>query len=114
MATKQVTDTVTRDVRICDRCGGTERFLYGAGGVCQACGRDVCGGCSVSDPDEPGDYPDHWCKECWELGERYRQKIENLRHQCSEDCRSHRRKWYGKCKDARDTDGQVTDGSVPS
>ena len=67
---------VKDEIRFCDECGATDRFDYGAGGSCALCLRDVCGRCSVPDPDDSGDYPTHWCKHCWSIGASFRERIE--------------------------------------
>lgn len=58
----------------CDICG--EKMSRQK--TCHLCGRDICEKCGIYDPNDMGDYPTRYCKECWEIGEYYREKISIL------------------------------------
>jgi len=56
---------------ICDICGkGTEHHR-----VCSICGRDLCSSCTKFDPRDMGDYPDKFCGQCFEIGQKYLDRI---------------------------------------
>lgn len=80
MRTKR-TETVEIEIVefTCDDCGTT--WVYtplkpqnrNPMMICRACGKDVCRQCVVYDPeDRDADYPDTYCKSCWEKGAEYR------------------------------------------
>ncbi len=97
MTTRQVEKVETHTETVCDRCGQTGRFSYGAGGRCGACGRDVCGRCNVPDPDDPGDYPVVWCKQCWDVGAPYRARIAEECEEHDARCEKIRKTWAALC-----------------
>lgn len=83
----RTTEQVTHDVTVmkCDFCKNAQGMGRGIK-QCPICGRDVCSDCAVktsedlSDkPDFYDDYPDYYCKECWEMGKQIRNQIINIR-----------------------------------
>jgi len=70
-------------VVICDFCKEDIGFRAEK---CEICGRDVCSRCAIlTDSDYLGsghylgDYPNFYCKECWDRGEQIRENILTLR-----------------------------------
>ena len=56
---------------ICDFCGnGTEHHR-----VCSICGRDLCSDCTKFDPRNIGDYPEKFCINCFQIGQKYIDQI---------------------------------------
>ena len=62
---------------ICDFCGKEITREY-SDKKCVMCGRHVCTNCS-GDIDESGDYSEHMCKECWDIGLPFRLEIRKLK-----------------------------------
>lgn len=56
---------------ICDLC----KKGYRHGSVCSICGRDICTNCTKFDPRDMGDYPSKYCNECFDIGEKYLERI---------------------------------------
>lgn len=56
------------EIRNCDDCNVeiTEKHYINRQ-KCTICGKDLCKNC-VAHCDGWGDYPNHWCKDCWEIG----------------------------------------------
>lgn len=56
---------------VCDLCGkGTEHHR-----VCGICGRDLCSSCTKFGPRDMGDYPDKFCSQCLDVGQKYLDRI---------------------------------------
>lgn len=56
---------------ICDLCGkGTGHHR-----VCGICGRDLCSSCTKFDPRDMGDYPSVYCDHCFQIGQKYLDRI---------------------------------------
>lgn len=71
--------TKTKDVYTCDCCGGNINTHYIRINHCHICGRDICKKCSYDDPYDYGDYPNGWCRHCYNLwANNYEQKFTDL------------------------------------
>ena len=101
MGTRTEKAEVEREIRFCDVCGKTGHFDYGVGGWCIICKKDVCGRCSVPDPDDPGDHPNLFCRSCWDIGKPYREQIgeECDRHEAQ--CDEIRERWVKAASQAK-------------
>jgi len=82
--------------KFCDVCGTEIRIgLACSKAVCSYCKKDLCNKCVEHEESSFGDYRGPlWCKQCWEIGDEYRPKIEQLgieRDKLYEE-------WQAKCK----------------
>lgn len=79
-AREEIIETTT-----CDCCGKPwtrNRQLK----KCMCCGRDVCGACSVNDPDAHGDYPSWLCDHCRTLhNSKYKAMLHKLEQQYDDE-----------------------------
>lgn len=80
MSQQSIAHVESRTQYTCDICG--EVFGYRRSS-CRFCGRDLCMKHSISDPRDPGDYPNHFCQSCWSVGEIFREqeRLEIERHE---------------------------------
>ncbi len=67
---------VDREERIkfvyqCDLCGKISIHRK----ICSICNRDICSDCTVFDPICSGDCQDKYCSACFNIGEKYIDKI---------------------------------------
>ncbi len=79
----------TKTYYICDTCG--KRVVDTAWGKlknCRICKNHVCQECAIitdhwylEDGHFAGDYPDYYCKSCWESGKELRETILKCREQ---------------------------------
>lgn len=92
--TKILKEAVERH-RFCDECG-TELFwsLACSAAHCQYCKKDLCEKCVGHEENTGGDYRMVYCKNCWELGNDYRPKIEQLENEIDKLYEE----WQNKCK----------------
>jgi len=51
---------------------------------CYLCGIDICNKHTVFDDRCSGDYPDKYCENCWNIGEKYRKKIQEIEDEAYE------------------------------
>ena len=74
----KITEETTRTIRTryCDVCGDKITTQYSSHS-CECCGKDLCKKC-VGHEEDNGDYPNYYCKHCWEIGEDYRHKKKYL------------------------------------
>jgi hypothetical protein len=68
---------ISEDHYFCDLCGKGMRYY----GTCSMCGRDICKKCTEYDERDNGDYPNKYCKECWEIGRIFRELEEIVRNE---------------------------------
>ena len=69
---KKTKEKITTVIEIyCDDCTSK-----GAPKNCYFCKKDLCKVCVIEIYDM-GDYPDRWCKRCWDLTEPIRVKLKN-------------------------------------
>ncbi len=68
--------------------------------TCFICGRDICEDCTVHDDRTFGDYPTKYCKECWDIGEEYRNKMRDLQIECDEKTENLEIGWRNKARNA--------------
>jgi hypothetical protein len=63
---------------ICDVCGkGSDHHR-----VCSICGRDICFNCTKFDPRDIGDYPSIYCDHCFQIGQKYLDRISTEEEKC--------------------------------
>ncbi len=85
---KEITRTET--IFTCDICG--EKIPREK--TCNTCKRHICGKCSVADTrDWCDDYPRIHCKECWEIGKEYRDRIINEQAECDNKIEQFEKDW---------------------
>ena len=75
MSSKEITTTFKSisTEYFCDLCGKKSNWK------CQICKIDICKSHTVYDPDDfETDYPYTYCKQCWDIGSKHRQKIKDL------------------------------------
>jgi hypothetical protein len=88
--------TVEESHKYCDDCGiEIERGLRCNVAACEYCGKDLCDACIDHETSTFGDYRTVYCKKCWELGNDYRPRIEEL---SNEKDRLYE-EWRSKCKE---------------
>lgn len=69
---KEITETITRVVDICDICKNKEAECD-----CDICRRTLCHNCrTFHNFSKWDDYEGTFCKDCWDIGESHR-KLEN-------------------------------------
>lgn len=88
-------ETIHRKVKHCDICD-KETSLFGSKSCC-ICNIDLCEEHAIKNPQNHGDYPDVYCKQCWKIGKQYREEIFKLEEKISqiED------EWINKAKSAK-------------
>ena len=86
MTKQKEIQTETVSVTFCDVCG--ERAIPWLRRIkpCRICKKDICDRCAIitdhwylESGHFAGDYPDHYCKDCWERGEDIRKGIQACR-----------------------------------
>jgi len=86
----KIKETVTEEhsVILCDICGSKNIPFVNRINPCCICGKDVCVKCSIvtdhwmlEDGEYLGDYPEHYCRECWEKGKPIVEQILHCRHE---------------------------------
>jgi hypothetical protein len=105
MGTRQLPATTSE--LFCDVCGSTA-MLYGSGGKCQICDKDVCSSCSHAE-EWGGDYPPRWCNRCWEIGAPYRERIEELVQEHEQKTAAQRYAWRCAVADAANAADRESD-----
>lgn len=78
--------TVRKDVeethRYCDVCGvEILRCMACSVAKCACCGKDLCNACVGHEGYASGDYRVVYCRECWDIGDDFREKIAYLEEQ---------------------------------
>lgn len=63
------------DAYRCDLCGKV--FWHKI--TCSICNRDICTNCTFFDPRCDGDHPEKYCKQCFDIGKEYFDRMENER-----------------------------------
>jgi hypothetical protein len=74
--TKTTKEVITTN-KYCDVCG--DEIIRGMAcsvAKCEKCGKDLCNKCVGKENNTMGDYREVYCKVCWEIGEPYRQAIQ--------------------------------------
>ena len=92
---------------VCDRCG--KKPMYNMIHICKMCGNDVCSNCDVltdfsnllEKNNYNGDYPDHICKVCWEVGEGIRKDIEQVRFEAENNENTLVANWKKLCMERK-------------
>ena len=86
MGEKKVTKEETIITTYCDVCDSNAVPFSNRVQKCPICKKDVCGKCSIvtdhwglSPGDFEGDYPDHYCKTCWDNGQEIISAIKGCR-----------------------------------
>jgi len=71
--------TIITNIILCDDCGiEIKRDMACSVARCEICGKDLCDKCIGHEADTIGDYREVYCKKCWDIGEKYRYKINEL------------------------------------
>ncbi len=80
----------------CDRCSHTIKPRAHGPSVyeCKMCKRDLCCTCVYREYEDGGDYSTDYCKECWDLGDEFREWLQE--QELEESRRYH--DWKDKCK----------------
>lgn len=72
---KKIEYTTSTIAIFCDKCGREAVPYTRRVKKCQICSKDVCSECSIITDDDyladgafMGDYPNHYCDDCWEKG----------------------------------------------
>lgn len=63
----------------CGVCGAEMSSAASSSLHCECCGRVLCNSCVAHEKEGSIIYRVVWCKDCWEIGGRYRFEIEGLR-----------------------------------
>ena len=71
---KSIIETTTSEI-YCDICKTQIKSRYH---VCVICQKDICEKCVGHEDDTIGDYSNYYCKTCWQIGEPFRNKINQL------------------------------------
>jgi len=103
---KEIVQEVTNTIVTCDFCKTTNtRGVSWPIRQCKICERDVCTKCAIltdceylKDNQYSSDYPDFYCKECWEKGEKEREAILDLRKALDEQESHFLTAWRVKCR----------------
>ena len=83
--------TVKRRVYRCDECNKIVDMLY----PCTICGRLLCfeSKCYVFDTRQTGDYPDKYCRHCWNIGQPYLKRMVLLQDRCDAEIEELEETW---------------------
>lgn len=88
-------ETVTEEkivvYKYCDVCGAPA-----ARKGCKICRKDLCRNHRVADERDQGDYPDYFCKSCWEIGTKYRKQQKNIEDEADKQYLILQDKWESK------------------
>lgn len=95
-----IKETITQKIvnetiktRYCDDCGDKITPREYSSTHCYYCMKDICKKC-VGHEEDVGDYYNIFCKHCWEFGNEYRLKIEQLENEIEKL----QDEWQSKCK----------------
>jgi hypothetical protein len=76
---KRVQKQVSEEHKYCDVCGVEIKIgLACATACCECCRADLCRDCIAHEETSCGDYRTVWCAVCWEIGEKYMQRVKKL------------------------------------
>jgi len=103
---KKTEEVLVKDVKVtyyCDKCGEVAPYLY----RCNICKKEICKECQFKggysemtdwrcEPET--DYPDRYCKLCWELGKPYREKYRQLKGEHEQELSDVIDQWRGASK----------------
>jgi hypothetical protein len=64
---------------------------------CHICGRYACSAHGQYG-DEPGDYPNFYCNECWKIGEDYRKTMKEIEDKMYEKIEECEKAWHSAAK----------------
>jgi hypothetical protein len=92
MGKKEFKKEIPIDEYYCDICGDTIMIRK-----CYMCRKDLCYKHHINDPRDFGDYPDAYCRPCWDIGEKYRIKMEEIEDKADEECSELQSKWKEEC-----------------
>ena len=88
----------------CDYCGKDRGDMGRRICNCVICGKHVCTECdiwsdyeSLEDGCYSGDYPDHFCRSCWDKGEGIRKRIHAIRQDALVEEESVFQSWKDLC-----------------
>ena len=76
--TKYLKEAIERH-KFCDCC--LKEIMIGLAcsvAKCEYCKKDLCENCIGHEDNSGGDYRIVYCKQCWEIGEKYRSEIKQL------------------------------------
>ena len=93
---KKTTKEIITRHKYCDDCGKKikHQSMMCSVAKCNTCGKDLCENCIGEEEDTSGDYRTVYCKSCWDIGEKYRSKIEEYEKAIGDLYEE----WYNKCK----------------
>ena len=94
--TKEVTQTVNESEILCDLClleGKEKKIGSEYSRYCHLCERDICEEHIVFDDRDHSDYPNKYCISCWEIGEKYRYKMEEIEEAADEKIEEVEKEW---------------------
>lgn len=81
--------------KYCDDCGSEiHRGMQCSVAKCEICGKDLCDKCIGHEDGNTGDYRTVYCKNCWTIGESYRNEINELENRIDKLNND----WISKCK----------------
>lgn len=87
------------NIRYCDEC--KSKISDCSHIYCEICGKDLCNGCVEHEEYSFGDSRTVYCKDCWNIGEVYRNKITELETKID----NLTDEYHKKCKDKRKQNG---------
>jgi hypothetical protein len=92
---EKILTQTTKYRKYCDDCGKEiTRGLACSVALCEYCKKDLCEKCIGYEEETWGDFRTVYCKTCWELGNEYRPKIEELHNEIDKLYKE----WQDKCK----------------
>ena len=81
----------------CDICGDKAEDSWGNPYICRICHRNICNKHLIRDDSwDSGDYPDKYCKNCWDIGKKYRDEIEKIKESSEAEADKKNEEWYQK------------------
>ena len=94
--------TKTHKVKIhhkyCDICGiEIKNNMSYENVICETCGKDLCNTCVDHEVNTKSDYREVYCKECWDIGTKYRKDIDEHEAQIEKL----ENEWYELCKNSK-------------
>jgi len=67
---------IIQSVQYCDYCGQKAQHFSDR---CVICDKAICQDCVAFINEIPGEYPNYYCKHCWEIGNQYHSDIVKMK-----------------------------------
>ena len=78
----------------CDICGDDAENSWGTPYICKICYRNICNKHLHREYEFGSDYADHYCKSCWDIGEKYREEKARIDEESERQMEEQDNKWH--------------------